>query len=345
MDRIGGWWRPWTYGDAEGEYRAVRTAVSIGDVSTLGKMILAGPDAETALQKLYPTDVSTIKPGRMRYVLLLNERGYVLDDGMVCREADGERFYLTFTSGGASFAEMWVRDWTSTCDVRWMNVTTSLGAINVTGPRARELLARAGFADDLPYLGHTQADVAEVPCKILRLSFTGELSYELHHPYGASVELWRRLLDLGAGLGMRPHAIEALLQVRLEKGHILVGQDTDYDSTPRRIQHEWAVRLDKGDFIGRHAIIRTDRIPLDRMLVGLEVDGPAPFEGAVIWHGEEYAGYVTSATWSPVLGKSVMLAWLYAFDGEFPETVTVEGRSARRSSVPFYDPEGARARA
>ena len=345
MDRIGGWWRPWTYGDPDAEYAAVRNRVSIGDVSTLGKMVLAGPEAEAALQKLYPTNVETIRPGRSRYVLMLNERGYILDDGMVCREPDGERFFLTYTSGGASMAEMWVRDWTSAFDVRWMNLTMSLGAINVTGPSSRELLSLAGFDAEIPFLGHTEADVAGVPCKIFRLSFTGELSYELHHPFARSVDLWRQLMALGADLGIRPHGLETLVRLRLEKGHVIVGQDTDYDSTPRRIQHEWAVRMDKGDFVGRHAITRTDRIPLDRLLVGLELDGEPPFEGAVIWHGEQYAGYITSSTWSPILGRSVMLAWLYEIDGEFPDTITVDGRAARRTSVPFYDPEGIRARA
>ena len=279
MDPIGGWWRPWTYGDNDREYHAVRHAVSIGDVSTLGKMILSGPDAELALQMLFPTDISTIRPGRARYVLMLDERGYVLDDGLVCREPDGERFYLTFTSGGASVAEMWVRDWTSELDVRWMNVTMSLGAINVTGPRSRELLTRAGVADKLRFLAHVEAEVTGVPCRIVRLSFTGEESYELHHPFDRSVELWRALSELGTDLGVHPHGIDVLTRLRLEKGHVIVGQDTDYDTTPRRIGHEWAVRMDKGDFIGRHALTRTDRLPLDRQLVGLETSGPPSVRG------------------------------------------------------------------
>ncbi|MBI5088452.1 MAG: (2Fe-2S)-binding protein, partial [Actinobacteria bacterium] len=117
MDRFGGWWRPWHYGDHLREYWAVREGVSLGDVSTLGKMIVTGPDVVEALERLYPTTIADIRPGRSRYVLLLNERGHVLDDGMVCREAtaDGsDRFVLTFTSGGASFAEAWVRDWIET---------------------------------------------------------------------------------------------------------------------------------------------------------------------------------------------------------------------------------------
>ncbi len=346
MDRLGGWWRPWTYGDVDAEYRAVREAVSLGDVGTLGKFIVAGPDAEAALQRLVPTDVATIRPGRSRYVLLLDERGHVLDDGMILREAEGDRFYLTVTSGGASIAELWVRDWTAHLDVRWMNVTMALGAINVTGPKASELMQRAGLREPLTMLGHVHAEIAGVPCRVVRLSFTGEVSYELHHPFARSVELWRALLDLGADLGVVPHGLDALTRLRLEKGHIIVGQDSDYDSTPRRLRHEWMVNLDAGgDFVGRHAVERTGRIPLDKVLVGLESDGPAPFEGAVAWRTDgEYAGYVTSSAWSPVLDRAVMLGWIRTVDGVLPDEVVIEGETARRVDLPFYDPEGVRAR-
>jgi sarcosine oxidase subunit alpha len=346
MDRLGGWWRPWTYGDVDAEYRAVREAVSIGDVGTLGKFFVSGPDAEAALQRIFPTDVSTIRPGRSRYVLMLDERGYVLDDGMILRETEGDRFYVTVTSGGASVAEMWVRDWTAHLDVRWLNATMSLGAINVTGPRATELMERAGLAGPLPMLRHTHAEIADVPCRVVRLSFTGETSYELHHPFARSPELWRALLDLGADLDIAPHGLDALTRLRLEKGHLIVGQDTDYDSTPRRLDHDWMVNLDSGgDFVGRQAVERTNRIPLDKMLVGLQCVGDAPFEGAVAWRTDgEYAGYVTSSTWSPTLDRGVMLAWIRTVDGEVPETVVIEGREARRVELPFYDPTGARAR-
>jgi glycine cleavage system aminomethyltransferase T len=346
MERLGGWWRPWNYGDVWEEYRAVREAVSLGDVSTLGKMIVSGPDALELLERLYPAKVATIKPGRARYVLLLDDRGYVLDDGMIGR--DGEtRFTLTFTSGGAGFAELWVRDWAVSwaLDVRILNQTMSLGAINVTGPRAKELLARAGLVDPPEFLHHKEALVADIACRVFRLSFTGELSYELHHAAADSVTLWRGLLELGADLGVRPHGLEALMKLRLEKGHIVVGQDTDFDSTPRRLNHEWAIKMDKPDFVGKQAVLRTNKIPLNRRLVGFELEGDAPQEGAVIWRDGEYAGYVTSSTFSPALGKSVMLGWLSLFDGALPDEVTINNRRARRAATPFYDPEGSRARA
>ena len=343
MDRIGGWWRPWSYGSLGTEYNAVRSAVSLGDVSTLGKMTVTGPDADAFLQYIYPTDITTIRPGRARYVLMLNEGGYVFDDGLVARELDG-RFSLTFTSGGASHAEMWLRDWGSRFDIRMFNSTVSTGAVNVTGPRATELLARAGFTEPLPFMRHTNATVAGVTCKVYRLSFTGEASYELHHPADQSRQLWSALMDMGADMDIAPHGLEALQLLRLEKGHILVGADTTFDSTPRRIHHDWAVNLNCGDFLGRDSIIRTNDIPLDRMLVGL-VSDHEPIQGALMYAGDTYAGQVTSVGWSPTLGKAVILADMDYIHGELPETVLIEGQAAHRVPLPFYDADGGRARA
>ncbi len=353
MDRAGGWWRPWTYGDPMfeygAEYRAVREAVSLGDVSTLGKFEVAGPDALPLLELLYPTQVSTLRPGHCRYVLLLDERGYVLDDGMILCH-DPRRYSLTLTSGGASFAELWIRDWAESrgFDVRLLDQTMALGAINVTGPRAAELLGRAGVngVTGLPgFACHLAGEVAGVACRILRLSFTGELSYELHHPARDSVALWRRLLELGRDLGIRPHGFQTLLDLRLEKGHIVIGKDTDFDSTPRRLGHEWAVRLAKPEFVGRQAVLRTNRIDLDRKLCGFEMAGPPPDEGALIWSRGRYAGTVTSSAASHVLGKTVLLGWLDLEDGELPAEVVINGHEARRVATPFYDPDGKRARA
>lgn len=346
MERLGGWWRPWHYGDVLAEYNAVRHAVSICDVSTLGKIQISGPGSVALLEHLYPVAIGTLAPGRSRYAFLLDERGYVIDDGMVCRESE-TRFTLTFTSGGATFAEVWVRDWAESLgvDVRIMNRTFSLGAINVTGPLAEALLARAGVTHPPGFLNHVVADVAGVSCRIFRLSFTGEVSYELHHAAMDSVQLWRQLLALGHDLGIRPHGLEALLKLRLEKGHLIVGQDTDFDSSLRRLGCEWAVQLTKPAFVGRQAVVRTNRIPLDRQLCGLEMDGAAPAEGATIWNGSDLAGVVTSSTWSPTLRKSVMLGWVRFRGDTLPDELMIDGRPARRVATSFYDPGGQRARA
>lgn len=346
MDRFGGWWRPWRYGDPRQEYWAVRQAVSLGDVGTLGKYLVSGPDVVEFLERLYPTHIGNLGAGRSRYVLNLAESGAVLDDGMVCR-LDETRFLLTFTSGGASFAEAWMRDWASTfgADVNILDRTHAWGAINVTGPLAADLLARAGLDDPPAFMAHGQFDVAGIPCRVLRLSFTGEASFELHHPVDRSVELWEALAALGADLGVKPHGIDTLFTLRLEKGHIIVGMDTEADSTPRRLGLDWAVKLDKPDFIGKQAIVRTSRAPLDKLLVGLTVEGPPPDEGSIIDSGRSYAGYVTSSRFSRLLGRTVMLGWVRIENGEPLDDLSIDGRPASITATPFLDPEGARARA
>jgi glycine cleavage system aminomethyltransferase T len=344
LDRFGNWWRPWHYGDATAEYWAVREGVSIGDVSTLGKMVVTGPDVVGFLERLYPCRVADIKPGRSRYALLLNERGHIMDDGMILRESE-TRFVLTFTSGGAAIAEMWVRDWAETWGMRVhvMDRTMSLAAINVTGPRARELLQRAGVADPPAFLGHAHEDVAGVPCHLMRLSFTGEASWELHHPVDRSVELWRSLMSLGSDLGIRPHGLKALFGLRLEKGHIIVGMDTELDTTPRRVRMAWAARMEKPDFIGKAALERTAKERDERLLHGFTMEGDAPIEGSPIYVDDRIVGHVSGSWASPALGRTVMLGWIKHLP--YPDRVRIDGREALVTSTPFYDPEGDRARA
>ncbi len=344
MDRFGDWWRPWHYGDAISEYWAVREGVSIGDVSTLGKLVVSGRDVVELLERLYPCHVADIKPGRSRYTLLLNERGHVMDDGMILRDSE-TRFVLSFTSGGAANAEMWVRDWIDVwgLDVHVLDRTMSLAAINVTGPLAATLLRRAGLAVPPRFLGHVRADVAGVPCHVMRLSFTGEAAFELHHPVDRSVELWRALLDLGEDLGIMPHGLQALFGLRLEKGHVIVGMDTELDTTPRRLGMDWAVRMEKPRFIGRAALERTGKLDDQRRWLGFTMDGPAPTEGSPIWSGGDVVGNVTGSWHSPLLGKALMLGWLRRTP--FPTHVEIDGREAVVTPTPFYDPEGHRARA
>ena len=344
MDRFGGWWRPWHYGDHVAEYWAVREGVSLGDVSTLGKLLVSGPDVVEFLERLYPMGVADIRVGRSRYALLLDEGGHLIDDGMILREAE-TRFVLTFTSAGAGHAEMWVRDWIDTWGLRVhvLDRTMSLAAINVTGPLAGRLLERIGLPSPPHFLQHVHADICGVPCHVMRLSFTGEMSFELHHPVDRSVELWRALLAHGRDLGIAPHGLQALQGLRLEKGHVIVGMDTELDSTPRRLGMEWAVRMDKADFVGRNALARTGGLPDQRRLVGLTMPGSAPTEGSPIRSDREIVGQVSSSFTSPVLGHAVMLGWLRRTP--FPDTVEVDGRPASVVKPPFYDPEGSRARA
>jgi sarcosine oxidase subunit alpha len=252
---------------------------------------------------------------------------------------------LTFTTGGAGNAEMWMRDWIETWGLKvlLLDRTMSLAAINVTGPRAAELLARIGLNEPPRFLQHTRVELAGIPSHVMRLSFTGEASFEIHHPIDRSVELWRRLLDEGADLGIRPHGLQALFALRLEKGHVIIGMDTELDTTPRRLGMDWAANMEKPDFIGRDALARTATLPDHRRLVGLTMAEAAPTEGSPIWSDGDVIGHITSSFGSPTLGHAVMLGWLKR--APFPEQVQVDGRVATVAAPPFYDPEGARARA
>src|SRR6185437_4243895 len=158
---------------------------------------------------------------------------------------------------GAATAEATLRDWAETwgLEVHLIDLTAAWGAVNVAGPRSRELLQRLGADpldnDSFPYLRHRELTVAGVPCRAIRLGFVGELSYELHHASDRSVELWDALLEAGRDLEIRPHGLDALRLLRLEKGHIIIGQDTDFDATPGKLNMDWAVKLVKPWFVGK----------------------------------------------------------------------------------------------
>jgi sarcosine oxidase, subunit alpha len=356
MEWAGAWKRAASYGDANAEYWAVRKGASVMDVGTLGKFRVLGPDAREFLDRLCPSTITTLRPGKSRYTLYLNEAGYIFDDGMVGALADNE-YYVTATSSGAESAEAWMRDWVETWNlkVHIVNQTAGLGAINLTGPRAREVLARVTSdpidGKSLPYAGLRRMQVSGIPCLVLRVGFTGELSFELHHPRSRGGELWDLLLRAGADLGIVPHGLDTLKLLRLEKGHILIGQDTDFDTTPRKLGLDWVVSADKRDFVGKTALARLNAFPLQRRLAPIKFTGPvAPDEGAQLLVGSERIGWVTSSRYSPTFENSVALGWLNATNGTFPTEVVAISRGQRRTSGvvgsgPFYDPHGERLRA
>lgn len=349
LGRSGTWIRPFTYGDVSAEIRAVREAVSIMDVGTLAKFLIAGPDAVELVDRVFPCRVRDLEPGRSRYLIALDEAGYVMDDGLVSA-LDGRRYYVTSTSGGADRMEAWLRNWADRWNLRAFVIaqTAMLGAINVAGPRARELMER--LTDDpidavsLPYPGHREIEVAGIPCRAIRVGFIGELSFELHHPCSLGVELWDALLRAGADLGIRPHGLDALDVLRLEKGHVYLGQDTLPDDHPAKLGMGWAVAMGKPAFVGRAALERLSALPLERKLVGLAFDGE-PQRGAPLRAGDRIVGRVTSCAHSRALGRAIGLGWLRAVEGALPERLRAGDVSAEVVPAPFYDPEGARLRA
>lgn len=347
----GDWRRAYDYGDVEGETLAVQTAAGLIDVSTLGKLIVRGPEAGELLDRLYPNSMSTIAPGRIRYGVLLSDAGRITDDGTVCR-LDEDTFYVTTTSGGAAAVEQWFSWWLADwrLDAHLTDVTQGVAAVNLAGPHAREILSRLADVDcgaeAFRYLDARNATVAGIPCLILRIGFVGEVGYEIHCAAAHGLSLWDALTDAGADRGLRPFGLEPQRVLRLQKQHVIVGQDTDSESTPYGAAMPWVVKLDKRqDFIGRRALeLRAERAP-DTVLVGFTVTGEqVPTEGAVVLDGTRPAGQVTSARRSPKLGSVIGLAWApaaQAVDGA-SLTISDEGRflHATVTTRPFYDPDG-----
>jgi sarcosine oxidase, subunit alpha len=344
----GDWRRAYDYGDVEGETLAVQESAGMIDVSTLGKLLVRGADAAELLDRLYPNRMSTLKPGRIRYGILTSEAGRITDDGTVCR-VGGDDFYVTTTSSGAAAVEQWFSWWLAEwddLDVTLTDVTQGVAALNLAGPQAREILARLTDADvgneAFPYLDGQRITVAGVRCLALRIGFVGELGYELHcaAPHG------RALWDALAAAGARPFGLEPQRILRLQKMHILVGQDTDSESTPFGAAAGWAVKLDKEqDFIGRWALEHYAEREPALALVGFTADGRVPAEGAVVVDGAGTpVGQVTSARRSPKLERTIGMAMVppaMAADGA---ALVISDRGERIEAVvqtaPFYDPEG-----
>jgi sarcosine oxidase subunit alpha len=349
---MGAWKRPLVYTSVEAECRAVHERVGIIDVSTLGKLDVKGRDAAAYLEWIHPNRVANLKPGRIRYRVMLDDAGIILDDGTIARLGD-DHFFVTTGTGALESVEQWLEWWLADgarC-VHVTNITAALGAVNVAGPKSRELLSRLTSIDlsstAVPYLGSAQGSVAGVPTLLMRIGFVGELGYELHFPAEYAEYLWNTLLETGKDLGIAPFGVEAQRVLRLEKLHIIPGHDTDALSNPYEADLGWAVKLEKPDFVGRAALARLDGQPMRQRLVGFDMaDGVLPSEGDAVVAANAPVGRVTSAKRSPLLGRTIGMAWV-------PPDVAVEGMSIKIKSngrlsegrvvlKPFYDPEGER---
>ena len=345
----GSWLRPFAYGAFDDGYRAVREAVSAMDVGTLAKFLLTGPDATDLVRAAFPARVDDLATGEARYLLAVDEAGYVFDDGILCSLGD-EGWYLTSTSGGADRMEAWLRDRVGRLGLRAhvVDLTADRGAIVLAGPRAREVLSALSTdpldRDAFPHLGVRELTVADVPCGAIRTGFVGEVSFELHHPRSRGPELWRAIADAGAAHGFHPHGLDVLEVLRLEKGHVYLGQDSLPDDTPAKLGLAWAVAATDA-FVGRRAVERLAALPLERKLVGLEFDrGGSELRGVPLRAGGAIVGRVTSAARSPVLRRVIGLGWIRRADEGFPDQLMAGRARATVTSTPFYDPEGERVR-
>ncbi len=358
----GAWVRPDHYGDPVAEADAVREAVGIIDVTPIGKLDLRGPDVSRLLNLVYVNKWSKLEVGRVRYGVMCGEDGVVIDDGVTGR-LGGEHYLMSTTSSGAAAVWEWLESWLQTEHPEWQvhvtPVTTSYASINIAGPHSRELLSRV--VDDIdigpdafPYLHLRTGGVAGVDrCVLWRIGFTGELSFELHVPAGYGLHVWELLLEHGRDLGVRPFGVEAQRILRLEKGHLIVGQDTDGLTKASGAALDGLVKLDKDDSAGLPELTWERGLRDGPRLVGLRMteESLVPAEGCQLVDGDgSLCGRVTSSRWSPALGRSVCLGQLdarHAAPGHEVSVRLVDGTTATAvvtEHLAQVDPEGLRLR-
>ena len=373
MIEAGPWLRPWFYSwagpDAATAYVAemqlVRTGVGISDVSSLGKIEVQGPDTAEFLNRLYTNDFAKLPVGKARYGVMLNDDATVLDDGTTARFSDSTWFMTTTTAqAGEVMArlEFLLQTAWPNLRVHVVSVTDRWAGMSVAGPRSREALMLAfpglDFSNQaLPHMGVCQHDVDGIPVRVARLSFSGELAYEVYVPADRGTSMWERLLERGSSLGIRPYGLEALASLRIEKGHV-AGLELDHRNTLDDLGLG-KLASQKKAFVGRALRQRPELQAPDRWsLVGLEcLDPGAKLRGGAILFAKDEPieghgrGYITSVTWSTVLQKTIALA-LYSggLRHEGQEIVCAyplrnEQVRARIVSPVFIDPAGERMRA
>jgi sarcosine oxidase, subunit alpha len=357
----GKWIRPEHYGDPHAEVVNTRTKVGIIDVTPLGKYLLHGSDTPNLLNFLYVNGWSDLPVGSAQYGLMCSDDGVVLDDGVTARLSADEYFMTTTSSGAAGIGE-WIESWLQGSSmegrVHVTPATDAFASINVAGPRSRELLSRLTENVDLdpavfPYMGARKGSVAGVDgCLLLRLGFTGELSYELHIPAGYGLYVWETLLERGRDLGIAPFGIEAQRIMRLEKGHVIVGQDTDGLMQAFSLGLGKFVKLAKPDFAGKPELKwQSERSDYSR-LVGLWPADPAlvPPEASLIVKGDRIMGRITSSRMSPTLHRSICIALVSQELSRAGTSVIVRLPDGRHVSAAVterrvhFDPKGARLR-
>ena len=348
---MGQWKRPRRYTTTLDEYRAVRERVGLIDVGTLGKLDVKGKDALRLLEKIYTNRFANLKPGRVRYGVMCDDSGIILDDGTVTRLSD-DHWFLTTTSGNVDFVHEWLEWWIagSEQDVAVTNVTAGYASVNLAGPKAREVLAPLTDIDlspeACPYMSAPQGLVAGIPAILLRIGFVGELGYEIHVPAEYGVTLWDTLMAAGKPFGVAPFGVEAQRLLRLEKKHVIVGQDTDALSNPIEADMEWIVQFAKPDFVGKASLLRVKERGMRQRLVGFVLERDAEIEeGNAIVANRKSVGRVTSFRHSPAMGnKGVGMAWVspdLAADGTRLSIHVPTGLAeARVRQAPFYDPDG-----
>ncbi|QSN63324.1 sarcosine oxidase subunit alpha family protein [Caballeronia sp. M1242] len=371
FEDVGNWKRPWYYpkggedmhAAVARESLAVRQSVGILDASTLGKIDIQGPDAAKLLNWVYTNPWSKLEVGKCRYGLMLDENGMIFDDGVTVRLAE-HHYMMTTTTGGAARVLTWLERWLQTewpdMRVRLASVTDHWATFAVVGPNSRKVLQKVcqdiDFANAaFPFMSYRDGTVAGASARVMRISFSGELAYEVNVPANVGRAVWEAIMEAGAEFDITPYGTETMHVLRAEKGYIIVGQDTDGSMTPFDLGMGGLVAKSK-DFIGKRSLTRSDTAKAGRkQFVGLLTDDPSfvlpegsqivagPFQGDTA----PMLGHVTSSYYSPVLKRSIALAVVKGGLDKIGETVTIPLASGKQinakiTSSVFYDSEGAR---
>ena len=371
FEDVGQWKRPWYYPRAgeslhdavKRECLAVRNSVGILDASTLGKIDIQGPDAATFLNWVYTNAWAKLEVGKGRYGLMLGEDGMVMDDGVTVRLAQ-DRFLMTTTTGGAARVMNWLERWLQTewpqLKVHLTSVTDHWATLAVAGPNSRRVLeavckdidfAKAAF----PFMSYRDGTVAGVRARIMRISFSGELCYEINVPANVARHAWDAVMAAGKACDITPYGTEAMHVLRAEKGYIIIGQDTDGSLTPGDLGMAGMIAKTK-DFLGKRSLSRSDTVRTDRkQFVGLLADDPQvvlPEGGQIVTDTAltppvPMQGHVTSSYMSPILGRSIALAVVKGGHQRYGEKVYVPlatGAAIAATIVKpvFYDVDGER---
>ena len=366
---VGQWRRPYCFqqpGESvedavTREITNTRSSLGLLDASTLGKIVVKGPDAGKFLDMLYTNMMSNLKPGKCRYGLMCSENGFLMDDGVVAR-IDEDTWLCHTTTGGADRIHAWMEDWLQ-CEwwdwkVWTLNLTEQFAQVAVVGPNARNMLETLGGMDlsasALPFMGWADGKIRDFNVRVYRISFSGELSYEISVPASEGLAFWETLMEAGAPFGITPYGTEALHVMRAEKGFIMIGDETDGTVIPQDLGLNWALSKKKEDFLGKRAHSRSHMTdPTRWQLVGLEtVDGSVLPDGAYAvadGHNENgqrnMIGRVTSTYHSPTLGRGIAMGLvLHGPDrmGEVLAFPRVDGTvvHARIVNPVFFDPDG-----
>jgi sarcosine oxidase subunit alpha len=358
----GNWRRPEYYAVASktreeciaAEVAAVRHSVGLIDVGTLGKIEIYGPQAGEFLDRVYTGRFSDLRAGMTRYGLMLDEAGTIIDDGVIARLADAAFYFTTTTGNSASVYRELLRLnalWGLNCSL--VNVTGHRAAFNLAGPRSREVLGKLTNTDlseaAFPYLAVRTTELADTTARLMRVGFVGELGFEIHVPYSAAAKIWDQLSAAGAASELRHFGVEAQRVLRLEKGHFIVGQDTDGLTNPFEANAAWALRMQKPFFIGQRSLRILQRRGPKQLLVGFELPErePALQECHLVIEAGAIMGRITSVAYSQALQKTIGLAMVKPELAQLGRTLSIkltDGRwlRAKVASTPFYDRDNRR---